>query len=379
MDQATRQLIEAIHRAPFRCVLAATGGGSTAIALLLSVPGGSRTVLEAVVPYHEHALTDYLAKRPQSSCSAATARDLATCAYERASWLAPGEAVVGVGCTASLATDRPKRGDHRFYLALQTAGGISLRSLTLSKGARDRAEEEHLLSAVLLNALAEAFEVAARVEVHLLPGEVVQVEAPMATDPLHALLKDQLQALCVETDGQLRTAAPPPRVLLPGAFNPVHEGHWALAAAATRLTGLPVAFELSVINVDKPALPMEEVRRRIAQFSWRAPVWLTRAATFAAKARLFPGAVFVVGADTAIRIVAPRYYNDSEARMNEALDHIRVQGCSFLVAGRTDARGRFVGAEDLALPASLKDLFVGIPQSECNVAISSTQIRSQGA
>ena len=39
----------------------------------------------------------------------------------------------------------------------------------------------------------------------------------------------------------------------------------------------------------------EEVRRRLAQCTWRAPLWLTRAPTFAEKALLFPGVVFVVG------------------------------------------------------------------------------------
>src|SRR5688572_32938983 len=38
-----------------------------------------------------------------------------------------------------------------------------------------------------------------------------------------------------------------------------------------------------------------EVERRVAQFRGVGPVWVTRAATFAEKAELFPGAVFVVG------------------------------------------------------------------------------------
>ena len=81
------------------------------------------------------------------------------------------------------------------------------------------------------------------------------------------------------------------------------------------LVGGGPAFELSVANVDKPALAPEEVRRRLAQFAWRAAVWLTRAPTYTEKAELFPGCVFVVGADTAARIVQPRFYQDSEEQM----------------------------------------------------------------
>src|SRR5205807_1995389 len=114
MDAATQQLIEALHReGRYKYVLAATGGGAGAAAQLLNVPGGSRTLLEVIVPYHERAFAEFLGQRPEQFCSAATSRLMADRALERARWLAPGHLVAGIGCTASLATDRPKQGDHR--------------------------------------------------------------------------------------------------------------------------------------------------------------------------------------------------------------------------------------------------------------------------
>lgn len=376
MDAATRHLIEAIHRAPYQCVLAVTGGGAGAVAELLSVPGGSRTILEAAVPYHEQALIDCLGHRPEHFCSAPVGRDLARRAYERAGWLVSGKTVVGLGCTASLATDRPKHGDHRFYISVRSAEGTRDYSLILTKGARDREAEEAVLDAVLLNALAEAFGIAERLEVTLLPGEEVKVEAQPLDDPLLPLMRGEIETLCVESDGRMRQDAPKPAALLPGSFNPVHEGHWGLAAAAERLTGLPAAFELSVTNVDKPPLPEAEVRRRLPQFAWKAPLWLTRAPLFVEKARLFPGVVFVVGADTAERIVEPRYYQNSVNQMTTALTQIRDQGCKFLVAGRVDAAGRFLRLEDLPIPLAFRDLFTGIPEAEFHIDISSTQMRA---
>jgi hypothetical protein len=133
---------------------------------------------------------------------------------------------------------------------------------------------------------------------------------------------------------------------------------------------------LTVVNADKPSLAGEEVRRRLQQFAWRAPVWLTRVPTFAAKARLFPGAVFAVGADTAARIVQARFYDNSEARLREALAGLREVGCRFLVAGRVDREGRFVGLEDLALPAEYADLFQPIPATQFRFDVSSTALRS---
>src|SRR3954464_16046599 len=119
MDLATQRLVEALHPSGRRCAFALTGGGTGAAALLLNVPGASRTVLEVSVPYHEAALTDYLLRRPEQFCSPATADALAARAYERARWHDPAASVIGVGCTAGLATDRPKRGDHRFHVAVR--------------------------------------------------------------------------------------------------------------------------------------------------------------------------------------------------------------------------------------------------------------------
>ena len=51
--------------APMQAVLALTGGGSRAIAELLEVPGGSRTLLEALVPYSEASIANLLGSRPE--------------------------------------------------------------------------------------------------------------------------------------------------------------------------------------------------------------------------------------------------------------------------------------------------------------------------
>jgi hypothetical protein len=377
MEPATRRLIEAIHQGPTRYVLALTGGGASAVGLLLSVPGGSRTVLEVTVPYDERALADFLGRRPEQFCSLATSGDMAARARARARWLLPGEAVAGVGCTASLATDRPKRGDHRFHLTVQRGADSAGYSLTLTKGARDREGEEAVLAAVLLNALAGASGVAGRLALPLLPGEEVQVERLPATDSLSAFLRGEVPTVCVDVDGRLHPGAPPPAVLLPGAFNPMHEGHRGMRAAAARLAGGAAAYELSVTNVDKPDLSAEEVRRRAAQFTWHAPLCLTRAPTFVEKAALFPGAAFAVGADTAARIVSPRYYQDSDEQMTAALESIRRQGCRFLVAGRAGSDGRFLTLADIPTPPAHRDLFSAIPEDEFRLDLSSTQLRAQ--
>ena len=150
-----------------------------------------------------------------------------------------------------------------------------------------------------------------------------------------------------------------------------------MAAVAARLLGRRVAFELSVANVEKPPLAEAEVRRRMVQFAWRAPLWLTHAPTFLEKSRLFPGAVFVVGSDTAVRIVEPRFYRDSVETMRVALTEIRGHGVRFLVAGRLVGE-RFVELAQADVPEEFRDLFTAIPCEMFRADVSSTQLRAGG-
>src|SRR3954469_22816995 len=104
---------EAIHTSGKQLVLAVTGGGSGAISALLQVPGASASVLEAIVPYAATALVDWLGGRPDQFCSERTARAMAMAAFERARELSDAgpHIVRGIGATANLASNRPKRGE----------------------------------------------------------------------------------------------------------------------------------------------------------------------------------------------------------------------------------------------------------------------------
>src|SRR5262245_66662624 len=71
-DAAWQQLISAIHASGRKAALAITGGGSGAVGELLRVPGGSRLLVEAQVPYDALALATFLGFAPAQACSADT-------------------------------------------------------------------------------------------------------------------------------------------------------------------------------------------------------------------------------------------------------------------------------------------------------------------
>ena len=375
---AWTQLISGVQRSGRKAVLAITGGGTGAIAELLRVPGGSALLLEAVVPYDARALADFLGRAPDQASSPETAVAMAERARDRAIAIVEGDGVpIGLGATASLVSDRPKRGDHRCHIAVATDAGVDLMSIVLAKGRRDRPAEEDLVTRAIVLCLARGCGVAAPSPESLLGAEdQCDEERRALRSPLDELIAGAITRLTAYPDGQLERAAPSPAAVLPGSFNPCHAGHAGLAAAASELLGTAVHFELSVQNVDKPPLTVEEVRRRLDQFAWQATVELTRAPTFLEKSRLFPGATFVIGADTAERLVAPRYYGESEAAMLAALDEMAERGTRFLVAVRRDAAGRVHGLADAAIPDRFAGLFTEIPEARFRVDVSSTEIRT---
>ena len=363
MDPRIESLVASIHATPMMAVLVITGGGAQALSWVLGVPGASRTVLEAAVPYSRASLAAFLGSEPKRPASPRTAGDMATAAYQRALTLRHSDAqVAGVACTAAIATDRPRRGDHRCFVAASTSEVVTTYALRLVKGLRDRHGEDRIVSLLILRALAEAAGSTFDVPMSLDAGEKVEVTQG-SRDPVRRLLAGELRTVSVDPDGRATADSRVRGGVLPGSFDPVHEGHTALATVAERMLETPVTFELSVENVDKPPLGEAEVRKRISHLAAKWPLVLTRAPVFHEKARLFPGCTFVVGSDTAARIVEPKYYGGDRSRMLAALHEIRQAGCRFLVAGRVTS-GVFRSLADIDVPAGFDDMFTPIPESE---------------
>ena len=372
-------LIHCIHASRTAAALVLAGGGTGAIPLLLRRPGGSRTVLDVAVPYGPKAVAAYLGEAPSQACSAGTAEALARRSFQRACELRSDGLlpVVGLGVTAALATDRVRRGDDRMHLAAFDGSRTIALEWTFEPPLVRRYEQEAAAERTIVAALADAVGVAPWRE--MVGSDVASVVRTVdVEDDELAVVHDCTQPwVTVYPDGRRRPGGQIPTALVSGSFNPWHEAHQALWEAARRRFGDPVAYELSVTNVDKPPLPSGEALRRAAQFRGRARLVLTAAPTFVEKARLLPGAAFVIGADTARRVVEPMYYGGVEP-MRTALHELRSLGARFVVAGRLE-NGRFLQLRDLTLPPEAEGLFEAIPADELRVDVSSTELRAKRA
>ena len=375
------EVAAAIHSSGRKLVLAVTGGGSGAISALLQTPGASRTVLEAVIPYSLVALSDWIGGKPEQACSEATARAMAMAAFMRARELAPGAApheLIGIGATASLATDRPKRGERRIHFARQRydrtfEGFFSFESLPA-----DRAGDERAAAEVLLVTIAHECGMFDQTEGMLrAAGHGVQ-----AFDEQAELLAGKRRRIVVQAGSEYDyfddAAVPAITLLFPGAFNPLHAGHLRMAEIAERRLGRTAVWEMSIANVDKPPLDFISIDERLVGL--RASdasrmIAFTFAPTFREKSELFPGATFIVGSDTILRIAEPRYYGGEETQRDKAIAEIASRGCRFLVFGR-QMDGRFVTLNELNLPASLSAICDEVPAEEFREDISSTALRA---
>jgi len=135
-------------------------------------------------------------------------------------------------------------------------------------------------------------------------------------------------------------------------------------------------FEISVYNADKPKLDKKILLERLSQFAGRFSIFVTnQAPTFITKAKMFPNSYFVVGYDTAERLLKKQYYNDSEEQLSNAMLELKNKlGCKFLVTGRV-VNDRYHTLQDLTLHKEFRDIFLPL---DFRVDVSSTQIRQSG-
>ncbi len=377
MEQPIWSRVEAILDSGISLGVGLTGGGSELASWLLNHPGASRAVVEIQMPYHPRALQEYLGTPGPHRVEEETGRAMAAQAFARTRAFTGGEGwSIGLGCTAALATRRVRRGEDRAWVVVRTPETYRFYWVHYEKDAADRLEQEELLSLFALHALSEACGTG-QVHTRQWPGFMkMSARVVPAVEPLERLLRNEIQSVEMDRDGHIACEIQHrDGLLFPGSFNPLHQGHLELVLAVQGLTERPIYLEISVENVDKPPLAYGEVVRRLEQLKGHYPVILSRAATFLEKVRLFPGSWFVIGYDTAVRLLDPKYYDGTGEGLEKVLGELAATDCRFLVAGRLHG-GRYRTLKDIDLPEHYRHIFEMIPEEIFRKDISSTAIRA---
>ena len=377
-----------------KAVLYVSGGGTEVFPMLLARGGGSATLLGARIPYDPADFRETLGGDPGRLVGPRAARGLAMAAFRRAlafrGGLGPDE-VFGLGSTSKLSRgvdERPGR-SREIHAAIQTDRRTTTWSVVLPDGV-DREWEERINALLLLNLVAFGKGVESRVPLEAdgraLPMDDLVVDSagldePGATRVAEVLTGRRRWASIDPATGLGLPDDEAPGLLLPGSFRPLHQGHLAMAEAASRLLGRPCGFELSLFHPEKPPLDYSAIRSRLRGFEGRGGrVYLTDAPTYLEKARIFPGCTFAVGHDTALRIVDPRFYGGIATR-DAMLDELERLGTRFLVFGRVDASGTFrdfaAEAFDHPVGGFLARVATPVPGHVFRLDLSSTEVRAR--
>lgn len=321
VSYALQDLVNKIHESSTKAYIVCSGGGSEVFPLLLSGGGGSKTLLAGLIPYSQDHLKEFICNVPDKVVSEETAYRMARRAYEKAAD-ENDEAVVGIGLTASLrkVPDEREGRVHEVWAVLESSFKQIRMHFVFDQNCfflknKERPDavrniEETACASIILKLLAEFSDVSS--------ANVIELASIGVTEKYE--ITDFPVTMRIWNNGFRKSATiPAPRLLFPGSFNPPHEGHLEMVKMASELIQQPCLLEISVRNVDKAELSKQQIAERLNTIHKTAlfndkdccfgvtDVILTNAPTFVEKSKLFPGSTFVIGFDTATRIVDPKY------------------------------------------------------------------------
>jgi len=375
MNSNLEYSITRIHNSKTKLVMSVSGVGSQSINWLLSVPGASKTLLEATIPYSNQSLNSYIGEVPGQYVSKTTALSMAKAAYIRGTQYGNNEMdIIGVSCTGAISTNRKRRGPNQAFIGLWGPRLKYVAHLILKKGERNRVEEEELVSSLIVQYIEEKLLGNSVLSVELNELESVSIDETEFSSDLDSLMGGHIGSITSAGSDLVGLDKSFEGGILSGSFNPIHQGHIELSKLASGILGVPVAFEISVTNVDKSPLQPGEIKNRVSQFEKSETVILTCAPLFAEKSTIFKNSTFIIGGDTALRVMDPKYYDNNVQNMYTSLQKIKDNKCNFLVAGRLQNSG-FNTVLDVVIPEAFTSMFNGIPESQFRMDLSSTELR----
>ena len=378
MNSDLEYSITRIHNSKTKLVMSVSGVGSQSINWLLNVPGASKTLIEATIPYSNESLNRYIGEVPRQYVSKTTALSMAKAAYIQGVEYGNHEIdIIGVSCTGAISTNRKRRGHNQAFIGLWGPRLKYVAHLILEKGERNRVEEEELVSSLIVQCVEEKLLGNSALNVDLNKLESVSVDETEFSSDLDSLVNGHISSITSMGTNLVGLDKSFKGGILSGSFNPIHQGHIELSKLASDILGAPVAFEISVTNVDKPPLQADEIKKRVSQFERSETVILTCAPLFAEKSGIFQNSTFIIGNDTALRLVDPKYYDNDVQNMYTSLQKVKDNKCDFLVAGRLQ-NSEFKTISDMAIPEAFISLFQGIPESQFRMDLSSSELRSDG-
>lgn len=277
----------------------ATGAGAGLSQFLWQIPGSSAYLSGVSFPYDQSETEELLGFIPEQFVSQETAVDLASAAYMKA-FKFGGKKPIGIGVTASVASERAHRGDHRVDICVMTDDKVLSRHLILEKGVGfdQRIKDGKIVDSETYMLMFEALD--------------ISITPPKGIDASELAKERFMLRPFFTMDGKrhhslVGLARPKLFALMPGAFNPPHEGHLGIADSFENDHGRRVVFEVTATPPHKAALSIQDLLKRAKLLQGRDRLFSTNIPMYLDKARAFPGMPLLLGADAMARVLDPKW------------------------------------------------------------------------
>ena len=348
----------------------ATGAGAGLQQLLWEIPGSSAYLSGASFPYDQSETEELLGFKPTDSfCSEEMAIDLASAAYMKA-YKFGGKKPIGLGLTASVASEKVHRGDHRYHVCLITDDKSETGHDTLNKGVgqSDRENDGYRIDS-------DCFLLLRR---NIAPDSNGANPPPTEDATAKARARFFAHPYFLPSGQRERTIADARKgriALMPGAYNPPHEGHHGMAEAYEKLVYAHVVYNVCATPPHKDMLSVQDLLKRAKLLRGKDVLFSQGDPFYLDKARLYPNTPMLLGADAMVRLLDPKWGMEITPMLEE-FDSLNTR---FAIAGRT-VNGKYTTVLDIIDSLTLDQrarfdhLFDEIPGKW---DVSSTEIRNK--
>jgi nicotinamide mononucleotide (NMN) deamidase PncC len=349
----------------------ATGAGAGIINQLWSVPGSSAYLSGYSFPYAPEEQQELLGFMPEHFCSQEAAIDLASAAYMKA-YKFGGKKPVGVGLTATVASEQEHHGGHRVYACIITDSIIDTYHYNLFKGKGElqRKFDGETCDDLVHHLISDGLGLKFKTFIVGYQDATELARSQFFKRPFFTAYGKRIEASSPHEEYSLDHTA-----LMSGAFNPPHDGHFGIVDAMWRDHGMQVVFETTANPPHKAALTVQELLKRAKLLQGHDRLFTQDLPLYLDKARAFPGVPLVMGADAALRLLDPKWGQDPVETFRE-FDKL---GTMLYIVGR-NIDGKFVNRDSIwdRLPSGALDLYAKTTRRvKGEWDISSTELRNK--
>jgi nicotinic acid mononucleotide adenylyltransferase len=299
------QFLETLKKSGVYIHVACTGAGAGLQKIIADEPGISSVFVGSAFPYKKHETDTFLGFEPAKYVSEETAMAIAMESFIRAKTVAYKEGkydqkCVGLGLTASIASENVHRGEHQIFCCTISDNGVTGYNKLLPKASGREARSKDDAAACRV-AISELFEHLKNRDFRVLGWEWVleQVFFDRPVFTVNRRLKESSS-----------------NIKFPGSFNPPHAGHFDMSSkSSAALRGGKVDYLINIDSPHKPNISIIECLCRVAAFrasedfmtSANAIHFTKGQPLFLDKVGAYPTCKFIIGADTLNRILDPKW------------------------------------------------------------------------